>query len=74
MNSNPFTPTLAGTYRWIASYSGDANNAPVAGKCNDAGENSTRDEGVPDHLDDRRSATAKLPGPSSQEHAAADRV
>jgi 6-phosphogluconolactonase (cycloisomerase 2 family) len=27
-----------GTYRWIASYGGDASNAPVAGHCGDAGE------------------------------------
>ena len=33
-----FTPTAPGTYRWIASYSGDANNAPVAGACGDANE------------------------------------
>ncbi len=25
-------------YRWIASYSGDANNAPVSGACGDADE------------------------------------
>ena len=36
--SGGFTPTAAGTYRWRASYSGDANNAPVAGACNDANE------------------------------------
>ena len=27
--SDPFTPTAAGTYRWIATYSGDANYPPV---------------------------------------------
>jgi hypothetical protein len=32
--SAPFTPTLAGTYRWIVNYSGDANNAPTANACN----------------------------------------
>jgi len=36
--SGNFTPTAAGTYRWIASYSGDVNNLPVAGACNDANE------------------------------------
>ena len=36
-SSGNFTPTAPGTYRWIASYSGDANNA-VAGTCNDANE------------------------------------
>jgi uncharacterized repeat protein (TIGR01451 family) len=39
--SASFTPTLAGTYHWIASYEGDANNLPVAGKCQDEGENVT---------------------------------
>jgi len=38
VTSAAFTPVLAGTYRWIASYSGDANNLPVAGACNDANE------------------------------------
>ena len=36
-----FTAIALGTYRWIASYSGDANNAPVAGACNAANENVT---------------------------------
>jgi Ca2+-binding RTX toxin-like protein len=39
--STGFTPTAAGDHRWTASYSGDANNAPVSGACNDAGETST---------------------------------
>lgn len=38
LTSAAFTPTLAGTYRWVASYSGDANNAAVTGVCNDANE------------------------------------
>jgi hypothetical protein len=38
--SGNFTPTEPGAYRWTADYSGDANNAPVAGACNDAGESS----------------------------------
>jgi hypothetical protein len=34
-----FTPTAPGTYRWIASYSGDLpNTLAVSGNCNDAGE------------------------------------
>jgi len=32
--SAPFTPTAAGTYRWVASYSGDANNSAVTSPCN----------------------------------------
>jgi hypothetical protein len=38
VSSAPFTPVDLGSYRWIASYSGDANNAAVAGKCNEATE------------------------------------
>jgi uncharacterized membrane-anchored protein len=38
VSSPPFTPTLPGAYRWIATYSGDTNNAPVSGQCNDANE------------------------------------
>ncbi len=34
VTSTAFTPTQPGTYRWIASYSGDANNAPITGACN----------------------------------------
>jgi hypothetical protein len=33
-----FTPAQFGTYRWIAAYSGDANNQPVSGACNDPNE------------------------------------
>jgi uncharacterized repeat protein (TIGR01451 family) len=36
--SDSFTTSVAGTYRWIATYSGDANNAAAAGACNDADE------------------------------------
>ncbi|MGH9278986.1 MAG: beta strand repeat-containing protein, partial [Acidimicrobiales bacterium] len=36
--SDPFTPTLAGTYRWTAVYSGDANNVPLTNPCNAANE------------------------------------
>lgn len=33
-NSGNFTPTLAGLYRWVASYSGDSNNGPATSPCN----------------------------------------
>jgi Ca2+-binding RTX toxin-like protein len=39
--SDSFTPTAAGTYRWRAAYSGDANNEGRSGACNDPGENAT---------------------------------
>jgi hypothetical protein len=34
VTSAEFAPTAAGTYRWTATYSGDANNAPVSTACN----------------------------------------
>jgi hypothetical protein len=44
-SSGSFTPSgtapeIAGTYEWIASYSGDANNAPATTACGDTGEQS----------------------------------
>ena len=39
-NSGPYTPAAPGTYRWIAGYSGDANNAPASGACGDPNESS----------------------------------
>jgi hypothetical protein len=36
--SDPFTTTTAGTFYWRASYSGDANNNPVANACNEPAE------------------------------------
>jgi hypothetical protein len=35
-----FTPTAVGTYRWTASYSGDANNQSASSPCNAANESS----------------------------------
>ncbi len=37
--SESFTPTASGTYRWVVSYSGDANNAPAGPTaCGEAAE------------------------------------
>jgi hypothetical protein len=36
VTSAAFAPPAAGTYRWTATYSGDANNASVATECNAA--------------------------------------
>ncbi|MHB1537803.1 MAG: hypothetical protein ACYCYN_04730 [Solirubrobacteraceae bacterium] len=36
--SGDYTPSEPGTYRWVASYSGDANNEAAAGSCGQAGE------------------------------------
>jgi HYR domain len=37
---NSFAPLHPGTYRWVASYGGDANNNVVATACGDLGETS----------------------------------
>jgi hypothetical protein len=36
--SGSFTPTAAGTYRWIANYGGDGSNNPTANGCNESNE------------------------------------
>jgi hypothetical protein len=40
-SSAAFTPAVAGVYRWVASYAGDANNDAANGACNDPGETVT---------------------------------
>lgn len=47
VTSAGYTPTVPGTYRWIATYSGDANNLPAAGECNDDGESTEVDQAQP---------------------------
>ncbi|HEY2665872.1 MAG TPA: hypothetical protein VGK51_03455, partial [Actinomycetota bacterium] len=37
-SADAFTPSSAGTYRWVASYGGDPNNAPVTTSCTDPSE------------------------------------
>ncbi len=39
--SGNYTPTAAGAYRWIARYSGDANNQAMTTQCNDPNETTT---------------------------------
>jgi len=34
VTSGPYTPLVAGTYRWRATYNGDTYNNPVTGACN----------------------------------------
>jgi hypothetical protein len=38
--SDPVTPTLAGAYSWVASYSGDVSNTATSTACNDPNETS----------------------------------
>jgi hypothetical protein len=37
-SSGSFTPTVVGTYRWRAAYSGDSTYGPVSPLCNDVNE------------------------------------
>src|SRR5437016_222422 len=46
-SSSAVTENVAGTYRWIASYSGDANNNGFTTTCNEAGETSTVNRASP---------------------------
>jgi hypothetical protein len=45
--SPDFTPTTPGTYRWVASYGGDANYNGVTGACNDPTESVVVSKAVP---------------------------
>jgi hypothetical protein len=49
--SPPITPATAGSYQWVASYSGDANNKSLSGSCGDPTERSivTAKIGHPPH-------------------------
>ena len=45
--SGDYATTAVGTYRWIAHYSGDTNNAAVDTACNDVDESSTVNKATP---------------------------
>jgi hypothetical protein len=61
--SGPFTPTVPGTYRWVAAYSGDANNVAAATACNDAGESSVVSPPTPSIAVTKSPSPASLPAP-----------
>ncbi len=42
-----FSPVAAGSYRWVASYSGDSNNDPAVTGCGDAGSVSAVSKAAP---------------------------
>jgi hypothetical protein len=44
-SSDDFVPSAAGTYRWTAEYSGDANNDAVSSECNAENEQSVVNDG-----------------------------
>ena len=63
--SAPFTPTSAGTYRWVATYSGDATNPPVSTACADPAEMSTVTAAPPAQLVTTATPTAFVGQPIS---------
>jgi PKD domain/Domain of unknown function DUF11 len=60
--STPFTAVVPGTYRWVAEYSGDAENEPAAGTCGAEGETSVVAKATPT-LDTTATAEVGLGGP-----------
>ncbi len=61
--SSDYTTTLVGTYRWIAHYSGDSNNAAIATTCTDANESSAVNQASPS-IATRASPTTAIVGQS----------
>ena len=59
----------AGTYSFIASYQGDANNKDVAGKCGDDNESVTIKPGQPTIVTVAQAADDTLPGASVKDTA-----
>src|SRR5262249_15524471 len=65
-NSPAFMPETLGTYRWRASYSGDANNAGVDTVCNEVNESSLVVVATPS-VTTRATQTATLGQPVSDQ-------
>jgi hypothetical protein len=63
--SATFTPTAAGTYRWIASYGGDLNNNAVSGTCTSANESVLVSPRGPNMFTQVPNATVKFGSPVS---------
>ena len=60
VTSDSHVVTTAGTYRWIAAYSGDAKNESVSGQCNDPNESTVVNK-APATITTDAQDTAKLP-------------
>ena len=60
VTSDSHVVTQAGTYRWIAAYSGDAKNQAVSGQCNDPNESTVVNK-APATITTDAQDTAKLP-------------
>ncbi|HEV7807132.1 MAG TPA: hypothetical protein VGO80_15015 [Solirubrobacteraceae bacterium] len=73
VTSQSFKPTAAGTYRWVASYGGDDNNAGVAGVCGDADEITVVSKATPS-ITTRASDDTKLGGSMSDVATVSGRI
>src|SRR2546427_442368 len=58
-----FTPSAAGTYHWIASYTGDSNNSPFTTACGADGETLTVNAASPTMTTSASPPTVSLPSP-----------
>ena len=67
-NSGDFTPDTAGSYYWIASYSGDVNNQPSTGTCGDEGETSAIAKATPKIVTTQDPASGSV-GDTYKDHA-----
>jgi hypothetical protein len=62
-NSEPFTPTAPGIYRWVAEYSGDAKNHPAGPTtCEDKEEQATVTDPADPHLTSSASEAVTIGG------------
>jgi hypothetical protein len=59
--SPDFTPSTAGSYQWVATYSGDAQNVSESTRCNDPNEQSTVTKATPAIATHATSATPGQP-------------
>jgi hypothetical protein len=73
VTSAPFTPTIAGTYRWIATYNGDANNSPAIGVCGATNETPIVSAATPT-IDTVASAGVVIGGPLTDQATVSGRV
>ncbi len=72
VTSDSHVVTTAGTYRWIAAYSGDAKNEAVSGQCNDPNESTVVNK-APATITTDAQDTAKLPDAIDHRHGDARR-
>ncbi len=60
---------MAGAYRWVAHFDGDANNVDADSACNAANEHTDVEEGQPGDLTVAEATDDTLPGTSVKDTA-----